>query len=107
MASEGIEALGPLGRILTHENPMVVVAGVIAVKEAGRVEGLALLKPLARRHKDALVREEALEAYTELKGKLEREKNPVAPVPDERRRTLTERSRPQGKRALIRRPSAP
>lgn len=80
----GIEALGPLGRILTHENPMVVVAGVIAVKEAGRVEGLALLEPLARRHKDALVREEALEAYTELKGKLEREKNPVAPVPDER-----------------------
>ncbi|MFM7203507.1 MAG: HEAT repeat domain-containing protein [Myxococcota bacterium] len=80
----GLEAMGPLGRILTHENAMIVVAGVIAVKETGRVEGLALLEPLARRHKDPLVREEALEAYTELKGKLEREKNPTAPLPDER-----------------------
>lgn len=66
----GMEALNPLLRILQHDNPMVVVAAIIATKEIGRAEALPSLEQLARRHKEPLVQEEALEALTELKGKL-------------------------------------
>lgn len=76
----GRDALSPLLRVLTHPNPMIVVAAVIAVKNCGLEEGLAPLEQVARRHKEPLVREEALQAHTELRGKLIRS---AAPAPEE------------------------
>lgn len=75
----GADALAPLLRVLNHQNPMIVVAAVIAVKHCGLEEGLAPLEQVARRHKEPLVREEALQAHTELRGQLLRAASPPPP----------------------------
>lgn len=76
----GLDALGPLLKTCAHENPMVVVAAVIAIKETGLQEGLPTLEQLARRHKDPLVKQEALQALTELKAMPARQELPPVPT---------------------------
>lgn len=75
----GADALGQLIKVTTYDNAMVVVAAVLAIKDTGMVEGLPTLEQLARRHKDPLVKEEALQALTDLRGQPNRKELPDVP----------------------------
>jgi len=75
----GSEAVSQLIRILDDRNPMLAVTAVIGLREAAAMEAVPALEQVARQHKDAYVREEALTVAVELRGKSNRPSDQATP----------------------------
>jgi HEAT repeat protein len=67
-----LEAVPLLIRLLDDKNPVIGITAVGALKELGSPDAIPALEQVSRRTKDGYLKEEALEASIELRGKAKR-----------------------------------